>query len=673
MLVRAPIVDDAINEPTETFTLTATRTAGSTTNPSATGTGTILDNDAAPTASPVPQTGTEDTPLSLNWAAFGAADADTPAANLSVRITSLPLDGILRLNGVAVTTGQLISKANIDAGQLVFSPDANESGYNGFPTAGTGNLRQDYASFNYQVSDGANNSSTATLRIDINPVADQPNLTVANAGATTLFANSWESAPNSDTTSEPVSGATFEGWTLITAPDSQSGGVNAFEVWAQGDFQQRQDGGFAAVLPNPGTGSQYLELNNVSGGGTLPQTLGISRSISTVAGSVYDFSFEYAGREGFGTTYTQIGIYVDGVLAAQYSATSPQDYIDWKQLHYSIVGDGGTHAISIRTDATQFTSGGRGAFVDELSMTSYQGVIAGNAGGGLTRVSLASYVSASLVDTDGSETLGLTLSGLPSGARIVTASNPTGVTESGGSITISGGDLASAELRFSDSITGDVNYNVTATATDANGSTATSATTLHLKVLASGLSILDPGLILTGSGTLNGGADNDRLEGGSGVDTLNGGAGNDTLLGRAGSDTLTGGAGSDVFRWALGDSGPGTGNSAPNDRITDFNVSGSPAAAGAGDILDLRDLLQGENHNSGIGNLNRYIDIVQTGADTVLRISSTGGYNSSGNYSAGAHDQTITLQGVNLFTAFGAANDNAVIQELLNRQKLIVD
>ena len=57
----------------------------------------------------------------------------------------------------------------------------------------------------------------------------------------------------------------------------------------------------------------------------------------------------------------------------------------------------------------------------------------------------------------------------------------------------------------------------------------------------------------------------------------------------------------------------------------------------------------------------------------MLRISSTGGYNSSGNYSAGAHDQTITLQGVNLFTAFGAANDNAVIQELLNRQKLIVD
>ncbi|MBK7238097.1 MAG: hypothetical protein IPI02_21765 [Sterolibacteriaceae bacterium] len=49
--MRAPIVDDAINEPTETFTLTATRMADSTTNPSATGTGTITDNDALPSLS----------------------------------------------------------------------------------------------------------------------------------------------------------------------------------------------------------------------------------------------------------------------------------------------------------------------------------------------------------------------------------------------------------------------------------------------------------------------------------------------------------------------------------------------------------------------------------------------------------------------------------------------
>src|SRR5262249_19516409 len=45
ILVRTPITDDAISEFSENFTLTATVTGGVTTNPSATGTGTIADND----------------------------------------------------------------------------------------------------------------------------------------------------------------------------------------------------------------------------------------------------------------------------------------------------------------------------------------------------------------------------------------------------------------------------------------------------------------------------------------------------------------------------------------------------------------------------------------------------------------------------------------------------
>ncbi len=48
ILVRTPIVNDALNEVAETFTLTATRTVGSTTNASAVGTATINDNDLAP-------------------------------------------------------------------------------------------------------------------------------------------------------------------------------------------------------------------------------------------------------------------------------------------------------------------------------------------------------------------------------------------------------------------------------------------------------------------------------------------------------------------------------------------------------------------------------------------------------------------------------------------------
>ena len=48
VLVRTPIVNDSLNENLEFFTLTATRTAGLTVNPDATGTGAISDNDPPP-------------------------------------------------------------------------------------------------------------------------------------------------------------------------------------------------------------------------------------------------------------------------------------------------------------------------------------------------------------------------------------------------------------------------------------------------------------------------------------------------------------------------------------------------------------------------------------------------------------------------------------------------
>jgi Ca2+-binding RTX toxin-like protein/Mg-chelatase subunit ChlD len=51
VLVRTPITNDTLDEASETFTLIATRTAGTTTNTTATGTGTINDDDATPALS----------------------------------------------------------------------------------------------------------------------------------------------------------------------------------------------------------------------------------------------------------------------------------------------------------------------------------------------------------------------------------------------------------------------------------------------------------------------------------------------------------------------------------------------------------------------------------------------------------------------------------------------
>ena len=191
-------------------------------------------------------------------------------------------------------------------------------------------------------------------------------------------------------------------------------------------------------------------------------------------------------------------------------------------------------------------------------------------------------------------------------------------------------------------------------------------------------SLLDGG---NGDDTLTGSAGRDILIGGQGKDTLNGGAGDDLIRGGAGHDQLTGGAGHDVFRWSLGDAG--TAGTPARDVITDFDNTPH-----GGDVLDLRDLLVGESHaantvalpasiglNNALtitpheGNLANYLHFSTVGGNTVVEISSTGGFASS--YTPAAVDQVITLTGLNLVGSF--TNDHQVINDLLQRGKLVTD
>jgi len=152
--------------------------------------------------------------------------------------------------------------------------------------------------------------------------------------------------------------------------------------------------------------------------------------------------------------------------------------------------------------------------------------------------------------------------------------------------------------------------------------------------------------------TLTGTSGNDTLIGGITDDTIVGGAGNDVIIGNTGNDTLTGGTGADVFKWNLGDDGA-VGTPAA-DMITDFNVA-------EGDVLDLKDLLIGEN----AGNLTNFLHFEESGANTIVHV------NSAGNIGAG-DTQTITLENVSL-TDLGGANDAAIIANLLANNQLIVD
>ncbi|MDE2416865.1 MAG: retention module-containing protein [Burkholderiales bacterium] len=174
-----------------------------------------------------------------------------------------------------------------------------------------------------------------------------------------------------------------------------------------------------------------------------------------------------------------------------------------------------------------------------------------------------------------------------------------------------------------------------------------------------------------GNDTLNGGAGNDTLNGGSGNDILMGGAGNDLLNGGAGNDLLNGGAGADVLRWSLSDAG--NKGSPAIDTVVGFDTTanGGTLAAPLTDVLDLRDLLSGENQTAGpTGNLTSFLHFEKTGSDTTVHVSTKGGFVAG--YQSSAEDQVIVLQGVDLVTPANG-NDQQIIQTLLNNHKLYTD
>ncbi|MFM2587473.1 VCBS domain-containing protein [Vibrio sp. TBV020] len=132
----------------------------------------------APTATPQTVTSDEDQTHTFTTAEFGYSDADHDVLD-HITITQLPSHGLLTLNGVVVTTNQQISKADLDAGHLTFTPITNQSGVN-------------YAHLEFTASDGHQDSASATLIVDVNAINDAP--TVGSS-----FISSLEDKPHSFT------------------------------------------------------------------------------------------------------------------------------------------------------------------------------------------------------------------------------------------------------------------------------------------------------------------------------------------------------------------------------------------------------------------------------------------------------------------------------------------
>jgi Ca2+-binding RTX toxin-like protein len=140
-------------------------------------------------------------------------------------------------------------------------------------------------------------------------------------------------------------------------------------------------------------------------------------------------------------------------------------------------------------------------------------------------------IDAALVDRDGSETLAVTISGLPPGASL-----SAGTALGGGTWQLTPAQLAGLSLSLAPHDFGTFSLTVVATATETGPATPQSASTTAALVVT----------VPDAFDIFNGTAGDDVLAGTKGADLLAGLAANDTLSGGLGNDTLSGSSGNDT-------------------------------------------------------------------------------------------------------------------------------
>ncbi|QNH80273.1 LapA family giant adhesin [Pseudomonas protegens] len=455
-------------------TITVTVTDGGNYSNVATTTVNVVAVNDAPTATGGAVTGSEDTPLALTWSNFGVSDVDSPASSLGVKITQLPSDGKLQyLDGSTwkdVANNQTISKADIDAGKLRFTPDANESGTNGYGGSGVGNQQADYAQIKFQPTDGQALGSTGTVTVDITPVADAPTLSVAgnNVNSVGLLKEVWTGLSGLGTDGSGASASTLK--SVIDAAGTPNSSSLATNVQSDGNI-------------TPGTASKtsgliYLEAGKAytfsgTGDDSLLVTIGGKNVASTTWG---------AGGNLNGTfTPTTSGYYTIDIY--HHNQSGPGNY----DVNLSVNGgapvDLSNAGVPLYTGVTDLTNAG--VSVSDLHGTNGEGYYDGyklNEGGEGGSVHL-SKISTGLTDTDGSETLSVKISGIPAGSVLSDGAGHTfTATATSGEANVTGWNLGNLTVTPPPYYNGSFNLNVTSTSTESLGGSASTSAQIPVKV-----------------------------------------------------------------------------------------------------------------------------------------------------------------------------------------------
>ena len=304
---------------------------------------------APPAAKPTASDGTVTTPEDAAYA-FGAGDfAFSGAASddtlASVRIVTVPAAGRLTLLGLPVSAGEAVTRADIDAGRLVFTPAANANG-------------DAYASFTFRVGDGGEESESAyTMTVNVtavnDPAAGKPSiwgtvkvghkLTASTGGIRdpdglpSTFTYQWIRVDGSSESN--IASATSSSYTLVAGDQGKTVKVKVGFTDREGtaesltsDATDTVEAAVTEVCNAPDFGTRrpiWTATMTVGDFGGEGSVVGFSRTFSIGALDNADFAFR-------GSSYTIKEAFISlGVLSLQL-ATSGSDFEAKHDTNFSV-------------------------------------------------------------------------------------------------------------------------------------------------------------------------------------------------------------------------------------------------------------------------------------------------------------------------------------------------
>nr|WP_219812003.1 tandem-95 repeat protein [Vibrio jasicida] len=442
----------------------------------------LVNVNDAPEASPSSVTTLEDSQATLDWASFGVTDVDSETSTLSVQITSLPSDGALEYkdeqgNWQAVQTDQVLSKSQFDADGVRFTPEVNESGDDSFTGNGVGNQEGNYAQIGFKPTDGEDTGQESVLTIDVTPDADAPNLVTVTPGLSLpqqdFNVTSWTNVIVGSDNGQGVAGQVLID--VIEALDLEDGSQSTTT-----HVQDTASGATAADEAVLVTALVYLDAGtSYDFVGTADDSLAIK-----IGGTLVD-----EARWGNGSGDIKGGEFVPSVSGFypieiyHHNQSGPGNFnvdvsingqtpVDLSNSNLYVVSDSAAlDAVDVRTSELK-----------EVDGVQFYETYEFNEGLQDTAIPI-SEIRASLTDTDGSESLAVTLKGLPIGAVLSDGANSITVATVNEALDVTGWSLDSLTVTPPAGSHDDFTIAVTATSTESsNGDTEDSHATINVVV-----------------------------------------------------------------------------------------------------------------------------------------------------------------------------------------------